>query len=671
MKMIEIKHLNIEYDGISYIEKDNMSIQNGSFIGIYGESGTGKTSFLNFLSFKKPFGKLILDGVDIYQLDEKTRQSKMLNNISYISQTVEFVAGLNLRDILILSGHLVGRHLSNNEVEDIKEIVGLKEVDSNVYPYQLSGGQRQLLAIAESFIKDVKIVIYDEITNGLDEEISKKIISLLRNIAHTNGNIVLMVMHQQKYINEFDHILLFENNTILCDEQEHREPTEFHPIQEENKGESPLLVKAYFKSSKKSKRLFFILMILAIAFSSVGYKYCFQVINHIKNLQSMIESNSYYVLNDTLFEFEGVPMYVPSNLHFTANQVNQISHMDGVIESYPVLTFAQLEGYHSIDKGWVKEEDCFVYKVSDQEEPINLKENISPMVFAYKDQEYYDLQCASNVNSNGSIYITKRLANSLNIKEIKEGMTLTYTALVPIELNSTNRTVEGVTKEVEEAVYKKVLFEYEIRGILNPYFQNLFANDIVYMNDEEMDNILNQYQSSWQANTYVIKTSSDVKQSELKNDLRKLDSHFNLLDPSENITHTFASILKPTQVTQVVFYMMMVIVIGLGLTYSYMQSKTIHDFMRPLFFRGVSKKILNKLLIKAMIMEIAVLTVMTLLLTNILYKVGVSMNILVQASQSYQEWLKVNGLAVVLSIGIIVLTYGVAFFKGVLGKEND
>lgn len=200
--IIECKNLSksfVQGDELINIVNDlNFSIKCNDFVSIIGESGSGKTTFLNLISgLERPSsGSVIFNGEDINNFNEDELSNFRANEIGFIFQSHHL-----LSEFTILENLLIPLQLSNIKKEPLKEIaievlkkVGLVE-KIHAYPTALSGGERQRVSIARALIKNPKVIFADEPTGNLDMNNSKKILELFHELREFFKLTLVLVTH--------------------------------------------------------------------------------------------------------------------------------------------------------------------------------------------------------------------------------------------------------------------------------------------------------------------------------------------------------------------------------------------------------------------------------------------------------------------------------------------
>lgn len=196
-------------EGVSHILKGvNLDVYEGEFLAILGESGCGKSTYLNiiggmdqadegtFTFMDKEMSKATSD-----ELTEYRRE-----NIGFVFQSYNLMPNLTAKQNLELIAELVDKPM---DCEEALKLVGLEE-KMDRYPGQLSGGQQQRISIARALIKNPKIIFADEPTAALDYETSIEVLSVFEDVVKT-GTTLVMVTHNEEITRMADRVLRFRN----------------------------------------------------------------------------------------------------------------------------------------------------------------------------------------------------------------------------------------------------------------------------------------------------------------------------------------------------------------------------------------------------------------------------------------------------------------------------
>lgn len=170
----------------------------GKMYAILGPSGSGKTTFLSLLAgLDSPTdGGIYYEGVNIRKKGLHNYRKK---NMSLVFQNYNLIDYLTPEENVMLGG--------KKDIEKILEAVGIPREDWKRQVLQLSGGQQQRVAIARALASPAKVLLADEPTGNLDEEIADEIIKILMKSAHEMGKSVIVVTHSKKIADAADVVL--------------------------------------------------------------------------------------------------------------------------------------------------------------------------------------------------------------------------------------------------------------------------------------------------------------------------------------------------------------------------------------------------------------------------------------------------------------------------------
>ena len=209
MAILEVKQLRKSYVGPdrqrqTVVDVDGFSLDAESQVALSGESGTGKTTFLNLIAgiLKPDSGSVVIDGLDICSLGESGRDRLRAESIGYIFQTFNLLQGYTCLENVLL-GMSFGRGADKAFAHDILRRVGL-ENRVHHYPSQLSTGQQQRVAVARALANHPKIVLADEPTGNLDSRNAAEALELIRSTCSENKAALLIVSHDPKVLDQFE-----------------------------------------------------------------------------------------------------------------------------------------------------------------------------------------------------------------------------------------------------------------------------------------------------------------------------------------------------------------------------------------------------------------------------------------------------------------------------------
>ena len=216
MSFIEVKNLVKKYKAgdveVTAVDDISFEVEKGEVVVIVGASGAGKTTLLNLIGGMDnlTYGKIVVDGKDISNYNERQLTEYRRNDIGFVFQFYNLVQNLNALENVELATQICYNTL---RPEVVLEQVGLANRMRN-FPAQLSGGEQQRVAIARAIAKNPKLLLCDEPTGALDYKTGKEVLKLLQETARKNKMTVLIITHNQAISPIADRIITMKSGKI-------------------------------------------------------------------------------------------------------------------------------------------------------------------------------------------------------------------------------------------------------------------------------------------------------------------------------------------------------------------------------------------------------------------------------------------------------------------------
>jgi len=193
----------------------NLAVGAGESLAILGASGSGKSTLLGLLAgLDLPSaGKVVLDGADIFALDEDGRAALRGRLVGFVFQSFQLLPALTALENVMLPLELAGAADAQALAETVLLRVGLGGRLKHL-PSRLSGGEQQRVAIARAFVAHPKLLLADEPTGNLDPVTGERVIEVLFELNREHGTTLLLVTHDEGLARRCDRRLQLVNGAL-------------------------------------------------------------------------------------------------------------------------------------------------------------------------------------------------------------------------------------------------------------------------------------------------------------------------------------------------------------------------------------------------------------------------------------------------------------------------
>ena len=203
--IVSFSDASIKQNGKTVLKDVSIDVPEGSFVFLIGRTGSGKSSLI-----KTIYGDLKLeDGLgsvgefDLLRLKSKEIPS-LRRSLGVVFQDFKLLPDRNIYENLKFVLKATGwRDINkiNQRIDEVLKMVGIT-INKNKFPFELSGGEQQRIAIARALLNDPKLIIADEPTGNLDPQTSQDIMQLFK-LLHQKGMTLLMATHDYQMIVKF------------------------------------------------------------------------------------------------------------------------------------------------------------------------------------------------------------------------------------------------------------------------------------------------------------------------------------------------------------------------------------------------------------------------------------------------------------------------------------
>lgn len=196
--MIELVNISKSFGNLNVLKDISLKVNNGEVISITGPSGAGKTTLLQIMgSLDKPDGgKVMYDGCDITGLKERQLSAFRNRHIGFVFQFHQLLPEFNAKENIMIPSLIAGNSMSNAaaRADELLELLGLAERGSHK-PSELSGGEKQRIAVARALVNQPDVILADEPSGSLDSHNRQELHNLILKLRKDLGQTFVIVTH--------------------------------------------------------------------------------------------------------------------------------------------------------------------------------------------------------------------------------------------------------------------------------------------------------------------------------------------------------------------------------------------------------------------------------------------------------------------------------------------
>lgn len=207
MKVLEIKNISKSFNNRTVLKDFSLDVSQGEIVSIIGDSGAGKSTLLRCINALEMIdsGEIIINNNAISK--KNLKQARL--DVGMVFQDYNLFPNYSvLKNVTLPLTKVLNVNKQEAEIK-AKELLSqmnlLKRCDA--YPYQLSGGEKQRLAIARTLATNPKVICFDEPTSALDPKLVKQIFKIIKELADS-GKAILIVTHDIKFANEISNKII-------------------------------------------------------------------------------------------------------------------------------------------------------------------------------------------------------------------------------------------------------------------------------------------------------------------------------------------------------------------------------------------------------------------------------------------------------------------------------
>jgi len=219
MAILEAQHLTktytVDHRSIKVLEDVSLTVAEGEFLVITGSSGSGKTTLLTLLSgLDQPSsGRVLIDQQDITGSSEDDLAPLRNKTIGFVFQSFHLVPSMTAKENVMFPAELMGESHAAQKAEHLLKRMGIEGRADNL-PSQLSGGEKQRVALCRAMINRPKLLFADEPTGNLDSKNGQTVLAQLVDLKNEQGATLILVTHNPEIAKAADRLLALKDGRL-------------------------------------------------------------------------------------------------------------------------------------------------------------------------------------------------------------------------------------------------------------------------------------------------------------------------------------------------------------------------------------------------------------------------------------------------------------------------
>ena len=218
--MIQVRGIKKSFGSLEVLKGIDLDIERGKVVSIVGASGAGKTTLLQIMgTLDKPdSGSVIIDGVDVMKLSDGKRSAFRNKHMGFVFQFHQLLPEFSALENVMMPALIGGtsKREARKRAEELLAFMGLSDRASHK-PNELSGGEKQRVAVARALVNKPDVVFADEPSGSLDTHNKEELHRLFFDLRDKMGQTFVIVTHDEQLANLADQKISMQDGLIIID----------------------------------------------------------------------------------------------------------------------------------------------------------------------------------------------------------------------------------------------------------------------------------------------------------------------------------------------------------------------------------------------------------------------------------------------------------------------